>query len=158
LREIPEFDSGGNPVLDPLTGEQLLINEGFLVSFDEVFIQKRATVNWSIRTRKTNSNISVFIERRAFESNDFEDRVKGSSLRWSWNISRKNLFSANMSLRKTQRVASDDTYRTILTSFRRSLAPNATASISLSRLQRLGAAVNNTYTVNTISATFNMNW
>jgi len=158
IRELLLIDPDGNPVIDPDTLEPRLFSVAFPVSFNQVFIRKTATANWGMRTKKTTSGISVFTEQRSFEGNGVVDEIFGSTLRWSWQVSRKNQFSTSMTWRKTLREDNDDIFRVASASLSQRINKSASASISLRRLQRVGDSINNTYTSNTITASLRISW
>ncbi len=156
--EVPVFDANGNPVIDINTGSQLLDDVELLVSFDQVFLLRKASASFGYRTKKTTADVTLFAEKRAFEDISFEDKIKGSTVRMTWTMSRKSSITASATRRTTERLSSDDVYQVYFASIRRRLFTNANTSLDIRHLQRDGDSTNNSYKVNTITANFRVSW
>lgn len=156
-QEISIFNADGSPFIDPISGQQFLMNVPLLVTFEQVFVSKRANARWGFRTRKTTTQINILSERRTYQDNGEEDRIKSSNLSWNWQMNRSSQFSANASWRNTQRVTGDDNYKVVTMAFSRTISRDAVGSISLRRLQRTASNTVD-YAVNTVSASLRMNW
>lgn len=151
-------DAAGNVLLDPVTGLPVPDDRhDYYVSFDQVFLSKRANASWGIRMRKVQIGASVYSEQREYQDNGAEDRIEGSSLNGDWKMNRQNQFSAAASWQKNRRQTVSDNYQTFAISYRRQVNRHTTGDISLNRLQRTGVGTVS-YTENKISAALSMSW
>lgn len=89
----------GNIVTD-VNGNPVLFNTALPTLTDEVFVRKRGQLAYSFFTGKSNIGLTVFNERRTFQSTSDEDNVYGISGNWNWRYSSR----INTSLRSSYQV------------------------------------------------------
>ncbi|MCX8049634.1 MAG: TIGR03016 family PEP-CTERM system-associated outer membrane protein, partial [Methylohalobius sp.] len=81
---IPRFDAFGNPILDPLTNQPVLVIINVPELVDEVLLRKRGELSFTGNTAKTTLSIQVYSERRIFELSQNNSRILGVSGNWNW--------------------------------------------------------------------------
>ncbi len=77
-------DEFGEPVIDPVTEQPVLVAIDLPELVDEVFVRKRGELSFTGNTAKNTFNARVYHERRTFQVRETESKVFGLSGGWTW--------------------------------------------------------------------------
>lgn len=77
-------DAFGNPILDPVTDQPILVAIDLPELVDEVFVRKRGELSFTGNTAKNTFNARVYQEKRIFQERKTESKVFGLSGSWIW--------------------------------------------------------------------------
>jgi uncharacterized protein (PEP-CTERM system associated) len=81
-------DPFGNPIRDPLTGQDILIPIDIPTPTTDTIVQKRLQGSVTLQGRRTTTTLRVYHDERAFELGGEEDKVLGTSLQIQRTLSR----------------------------------------------------------------------
>ena len=133
-------DPFGNPIIDPTTGNPILIEIGFPALSAEVYLRRRGQVSWSWRRGRSTYALSAYHERREYQTTLEEERLRGGRISWSWRIARRTTWTLMGLLQKrdVRGGTGEDEYRLVDLTIRRTLRPDLRGSLSLRRIVRDG--------------------
>lgn len=144
-------DSEGNPVLDPLTGNPVVVEGQALEQVDEDFITERLRGAILVSGRRTSFNLRGAMSRRNYEVSDSDEdsydlgfdvnRLMGNKFRAS--------ISGNYQLQKNTAFGDSD-YYDLRVSLNRSIGRNSGAGVNLSHHERDAEDQGRSYTENRV--------
>ncbi|HHM05326.1 MAG TPA: TIGR03016 family PEP-CTERM system-associated outer membrane protein [Gammaproteobacteria bacterium] len=82
-------DIDGNPIIDPTTGQPIVLVSNVFALTDEEFLSKRGRLTVVTTTAKSNYIFALFDERREYELSLRRDTVRGANASWSWRFARR---------------------------------------------------------------------
>lgn len=147
-----DTDIFGQPI-DPVTGEQVLLDVTVPEQTTEVLIRKRfrGSVNYTLR--KNIFNLTMFHETREFQIRETDDTTIGADISWRWLIGPRT--SSNLTLRWNDSDFGDgDSQEFYITEYQltRSLGKTLEANIGFRRVDRLSNNPQGEYTEHRIFA------
>ncbi len=77
-------DEFGEPVIDPVTEQPVLVAIDLPELVDEVFVRRRGELSFTGNTAKNTFNARVYHERRTFQVRESESKVFGLAGSWTW--------------------------------------------------------------------------
>ncbi len=77
-------DEFGNPIIDPVTEQPVLVAIDLPALVDEVFVRKRGELSFTGNTAKNTFNARLYQERRTFEVSRNDSKLIGVSGSWNW--------------------------------------------------------------------------
>jgi len=105
------FDSFGDPIIDPVIGEQATLNVNVPVQTTEVLIRSRFSGNVNYTLRKNTFDFNVFYEELDFQVAGDQDEFMGATATWTWNIGKRSRSILNIGWDKQSlRSGTDDYY------------------------------------------------
>jgi len=106
------FDSFGEPIIDPVIGEQAILNVNVPVQTTEVLIRSRFSGNVNYTLRKNTFDLNVFREELEFQVAGDQDEFMGATATWIWNIGKRSQSILNIGWDKQSRRDGIDDTRT----------------------------------------------
>ncbi len=104
-------DSFGEPIIDPVIGEQATLNVNVPVQTTEVLIRSRFSGNVSYTLRKNTFNFNVYHQELDYQLTGDQDKFTGAIATWTWNIGKRSQSILNIGWDKQSlRSGIDDTY------------------------------------------------
>ena len=147
-----QLDDAGQPILDVNT--QLPLRE--ILPLDEVYIRRRAELNFSYGSRRSTTSLTLYQERRGYQESQIDETVRGTGITWRWAPGRRVDFNVG-----TDWVLSENSNR----SDDRRRASYATLTRKLGRYMDAALEARNTrrdsnidYTENLLSARLTLRW
>lgn len=105
------FDSFGDPIIDPVIGEQVTLNVNVPVQTTEVLIRSRFSGNVNYTLRKNIFDFSVYREEQDFQVTGDQNEFMGAKATWTWNIGKRSRSILNIGWGKQSlRSGIDDIY------------------------------------------------
>jgi len=146
-------DPFGNPIVDPATGNPILIEIAYPALAAEVYLRRRGRVSWSWRRGRSTYGLSAYDERREYQTTLEDERLRGGSLSWSWRIARRTTWNLTGMLQRRDRRggAGRDDYGLVDLTVWRTLRPDLRGSLSFRRVVRDGSAGVRTYEQNVVT-------
>lgn len=151
------LDSQGNPVIDPITNDPILVNLENLNLRDDVINRKRLDAAVSYNTAKSIFRIRLFSEDRTGElTGSVSEKSIGTSFSWNWRFAQRteSIFTANLRNDKTSGTQSDSDSLDVSINIIRRISRSTSANIALQYVDRDSGSNNvvNEYKENSISA------
>lgn len=108
------FDSFGDPIIDPVIGEQATLNVNVPVQTSEVLIRSRFSGNANYTLRKNSFDFYAYHEELDYQLTGDKEDSFGASATWTWNIGRRtnSIFKLRWD-KQSLRSGIDDTYSTL---------------------------------------------
>jgi len=149
-------DINGEPVIDTVTGEPIIINPESLNLRDDVFNRKRFDATISYNTPKSTFRLQLFGEDRVSEvdGSDAEESI-GSTFTWNWRLARRteSIVTANVRRNKFSLLQDESDEMNLSMNLVRRISRSATATFSLQHFERESENTNNNdYEENAVSA------
>ena len=137
---IPLEDAFGDPVLDPVSGDQVLLPVDRSTLTEEVQVSKRFSASASYRGRRGSASFSVFEDRRTFQLSGDEEHVFGFSASASRQLSRRTSMSLNGSWQRSNPAGTGggNSLWSVGASLNYQFSQGINASLDLRRLTREG--------------------
>jgi len=89
-----QLDDTGQPIIDVNT--QLLLWE--ILPRDEVYLRRRAQLNYSYGTRRSTTSFSLYQEWREYQESRIDETVRGAGIKWQWAPGRRVDFNLGTDL------------------------------------------------------------
>ncbi len=144
-------DPFGNPVL--AGGVPVVIEISFPALTAEVFLRKRGTLAWSWRRGRSSYGLSLYDERREYQTTAETERVRGGNVSWTWRLARRTTSTLALAAQRRDRRggAGMDDFRYATWDLSRRIRPDLSGSLSLRRLVRDGSGGLRSYDQNVIT-------
>ncbi|HEB55848.1 MAG TPA: TIGR03016 family PEP-CTERM system-associated outer membrane protein [Gammaproteobacteria bacterium] len=84
-----QLDDVGLPIIDVDTGSLLLE----VLPRDEIYLRRRAQLNYSYATRRSTTSFSLYQEWREYQERRIDETVRGAGVAWQWAPGRRVDFS-----------------------------------------------------------------
>ena len=147
-----QLDDAGQPIIDVNTQLPLLER----LPLDEVYLRRRAQLNYSYDTRRSITSLTLYQEWREYQQSRIDETVRGTGITWHWTPGRRVDFNVGTDL-----VLSEYSIR----SNDRRLVGHATLTRKLGRYMDTSLEARHTrrdggrdYTENLLSARLTLRW
>ena len=148
-----QLDDAGQPIIDVNTGRLLLKR----LPLDEVYLRRRAQLNFSYGSRRSTTSFTLYQERREYQKSQADETVSGTGIAWRWAPGRRVDFNVGTDLVLSEYSArSDDRYLASYASFARKLGRYMDATLEARNTRRDGGSTD--YTENQLSARLTLRW
>lgn len=144
-------DPFGNPLL--VGGVPVLIEVSYPALTAEVFLRRRGTLAWRWRRGRSGFGLSLYDERREYQTTAETERVRGGNASWTWRLARRTTSTLAFAAQRRDRRggAGEDELRYATWSLSRRIRPDLDGSLSLRRVVRDGSAGIRSYDQNVIT-------
>ncbi len=147
-----QLDDAGQPIIDVNTQLPLLER----LPLDEVYLRRRAQLNYSYGTRRSTTSLTLYQEWREYQESQIDETVRGTGITWHWTPGRRVGFNVGTDLVLSEySIRSDD----------RRLVGHATLTRKLGRYMDTSLEARHTrrdggrdYTENLLSARLTLRW
>lgn len=141
----------GLPIVDPATGDPILVNIPDLQQFDEDFLNTQVRAAIAVTGRRSSASLTVNASNRQYEISDIDEDSRGLTLSLTRQLGDGYNGSVRSSLRRAEGTAggSSDTFDVQL-SLGKKLSPRTSASLEILHRNYDGSSSNSDYTENRI--------
>lgn len=131
-------DNQGNVILDPTTGQPLILTQNVFSLTDEQFIRKRAQLSVTVTTGRSDVILSAFNETRHYLISQGSEDVVGGAASWNWKFGLRthSVLGASVQKRNPIGTDADDDLWNVSAALVHAVARNTTTSLSFSHLGR----------------------
>ena len=153
-------DATGNPILDPTTGQPILVLSNDFTLTDQDFIRKRGSVSLSATSAFTVSGLELFDETRVYQISGGSEQSKGITGTFVWKYaSRTSLrLSGTLSSWSSDTIVGSDRLDQERAGLVRNIGPRVTGSVDYVHGARRAADPQRSYEENRIEAELTKHW
>jgi len=145
-------DANGNLIVDPNTGQPVVLARNVFSLTDQDFIRKRGQLAVNLKTGKSDVVMSVFSERRTYSLSNSSEDVVGTAESWTWRFAPRTSGMIGVGWQR-RNPANTDLHEDLWHgSFRLThrLSPKSNASLEYAHLQNNSIAAYDNYVENRI--------
>ena len=138
-REFVLTDINGDPVIDTVTGEPIIVNLDSLNLRDDVFNRKRLDATVTYNTPKSTFRVRLFGEDRVSEvDGSGSEKSVGSTFTWNWRLARRteSIVTANVRKNQFSDLQNDSDEFSLSMNLIRRISRSATATLTLQHFGR----------------------
>jgi len=131
------LDNNGDPVLDPLTNDPIIITPDGLNLRDDVFNRRRLNASVTYNTGKSTIRAQLFTEMRDSEEVGSSEKGVGTNLTWTWQLASRteSIVSANWRRDESDNQNESDQFDFGINLIRR-VSPRTIANLNLRHVDR----------------------
>ena len=153
---FPVFDAFGNPVINPGTGEPVLLNVNVPVQTTEVLILKRFSTTFSITGRVHTLQLHFFDEARDYQLTGDRDTSMGGTATLTWDLGERTTSKAVVGWSTNKlRSGERDNYPYFDIGVTRELGKTLDATLGYRYVQRRSNIAQNNFTENRVTFVVN---
>jgi len=136
------IDEFGNPVLD-VAGRPSFIDITQPIASSDIFIRKRMSANFALKSAKSRLAFSAYNEKRLYQAANNQERVYGLNGRFDWNFAlrTKLRLGATGQIRNFRGSSRQDGFANVRATIERKMRRKLTGSISVQHT-RLDSSIN----------------
>lgn len=146
-------DSKGNILVDPATGQPVILVQNIFGLSDDEFVRKRSQLTFGVNTARSDVILSAFNESRDYLLSKTSEEVLGASASWNWKFGWRthSLIGTSWQRRNPSGTDGHDDLWTANVSLIRAIARDTSASVSYSHLARSSYLPSLTYDENRLT-------
>jgi len=140
-------DLSGSLIIDPATGQPVLIILDVPTAVDEVFTRQRGEIGFTGNSAKSTINLRAYTEKRRYQESGNNQDVLGWNASWNWQMTARTNSVLSFRWQKTEgddvvtagvasTTNSDNTFKSVSLRLNRRIGPNANGNIEILRAEQ----------------------
>ena len=148
------IDNNGDPILDPITNDPIIVNLDGLNLRNDVFNRKRLDASVSYNTGKSTFRLQLFNEDRDSEVGQGTEKGTGTNFTWNWRFAPRteSIFTANWRTDETGVSTTESDFFDASLNLVRRVSRRTTANVLIRHSDRDSDDDLNNYTENRLTA------